>query len=102
MSEITYHVHMYTPLGEKTGILIAIRTGSVLNGWLHILGHQEPFEGTVDEYGNCKISGLFITLIRRVPFVATGQISDSSVRLQVEDERNIFELWGNADPKSKE
>lgn len=102
MSEIQYNVRMYTPLGEKTGTLIAKRTGSTLNGWLNILGHQEPFEGTVDEMGNCNISGLFITLVRRVSFVAIGQISDSSIHLQVKGERNVFELTGETCPESEE
>lgn len=102
MSEIQYNVRMYTPLGEKPGTMIANKTGNALNGWLNILGHQEPFEGTVDEMGNCNISGLFITLMRRVSFVATGQLSDSSVYLRIKGERNVFELSGEVCPESEE
>lgn len=102
MSEIQYNVRMYTPLGEKAGTMLANRTGNVLNGWLNILGHQEPFEGTIDEMGNCNISGLFITLMRRVSFVATGKFSDSSVSLQITGERNVFELSGEVCPESEE
>lgn len=94
MAELKYDIHMNTPLGKKPGQLTAERNGSTLNGWLDILGHQEPFEGTVDEAGNCDITGFFITLLRKVPFAATGQITDAAVHLQIKGERNVFELSG--------
>ncbi len=97
----TYKISMKTPLGEKAGVLIAEKNGDILKGWLDILKHREPFQGTVDGMGNCTISGVFITLIRRVPYVATGQISPSSIHLKVEEGRNVFELTGMACPENE-
>jgi len=102
MSEKQYNVCMYTPLGKKKGTLTAERRGNLLTGWLNILGHKEPFEGVVDETGNCRITGQFITLMRRVPYTATGTITSSSIQLQVKGQRNIFELSGNTCPESEE
>lgn len=98
----TYRVQMETPLGEKTGTLFAEKNGNTLNGWLDILRHRESFEGTIDEAGNCRISGVFITLIRRVPYVAAGQISAASISLKVKDGRNIFDLTGVACAENEE
>lgn len=102
MSEIQYNVRMYTPMGEKKGTLTAERIGNQLKGWLNILGHKEPFEGVVDKMGNCRITGFYITLLRNVPYVATGKISPSSIHLQVKGERNVFVLSGNTSPESEE
>lgn len=102
MSEIQYNVRMYTPMGEKKGTLTAERRGNELKGWLNILGHKEPFEGVVDKVGNCRITGLYITLLRDVSYVATGKISSSSIHLQVKGERNVFKLLGNTCPESEE
>lgn len=102
MSERTYTIYMHTPLGEREGTLFAERNGQKLNGWLDVLKHREPFEGTVDEDGNCRITGEFVTLMRRVAYTATGQISDFSIHLEVKDERNIFELSGVACGESEE
>lgn len=64
--------------------------------------NKEPFEGVVDKVGNCRITGLYITLLRDVSYVATGKISSSSIHLQVKGERNVFKLLGNTCPKSEE
>lgn len=93
---------MKTPLGEKKGILVIEKNGSTLTGWLDIMRHREAFEGTVDEAGNCSISGAFVTLMRRVSYVASGQISASALHLRMEGERNVFELAGTSCPESEE
>lgn len=46
------------------------------------MGHKEPFEGVVDKVGNCRITSLYITLLRDVSYV--------------------FELLGNTCPESEE
>lgn len=94
MQEMIYQIYMYTPLGKKPGKLYVRKKGNVLEGWLNILQHNEPFKGTVDEMGNCRISGSFITLMRTVSFVAVGKISDSTVCIQVKDGRDVFDLSG--------
>lgn len=102
MSSNTYNIIMKTPLGERTGTLVAESNGSIINGWMDIMRHREPFEGTVDEKGNCCISGVFITLIRRVSYVATGQISSSSLHLKINDGQYVLVLTGTACSESEE
>lgn len=101
MPVIQYEICMHTPLGEKAGTLTVERTGGNLNGWLSILGHREPFRGTVDDSGHCEISGQFITLMRSVPFTAKGQITASSVELSVKGIHNVFELSGSVCPEKE-
>ncbi len=95
MSEKVYRVFMSTPLGKKYGTLATNIAGSDLSGHLDILAHSEPFAGTIDSKGNCAISGVFTTLMRRVPYKATGTLSDCSVHLMMQGERRTYELSGN-------
>lgn len=102
MSERIYIVCLQTPLGKREGTLAVEKNGQTLNGWLDILKHREPFEGIVDADGNCRISGEFVTLMRRVPYTAIGQISGSSIQLDVKSEQNSFGLSGIARLESEE
>ncbi|MGN0459364.1 MAG: hypothetical protein ACI4HL_00455 [Ruminococcus sp.] len=102
MSENRYSIVMQTPLGKKHGTLTADVTQDTLTGSLNIFGHEEPLEGTVDSAGNCTVTGVFTTLVRTVPFVATGKITGSSVTLQIHEDRNVFELTGVSCEKERE
>lgn len=102
MSELCYSIVMQTPLGKKYGTLSASVSGNLLRGWLDILEHREPFEGTVDDAGNCRIVGTLITLLRTISFIATGKLTTSAVHLQVQGDRNVFELSGISCPKKGE
>lgn len=102
MTETNYKIFMHTHLGKKPGMMTINRNGNMLNGYLNILQHEEPFEGTIDQTGAAKLTGTYVTLMRTVPFVAVGKISGSAVHLQVQSERNVFELSGTACPKKKE
>ncbi|MGN0327059.1 MAG: hypothetical protein ACI4DW_12155 [Lachnospiraceae bacterium] len=99
MKEQRYSVCMNTLLGKKHGILFARITEDIVNGWLDILGHREPFAGTIDEAGNCSITGTIITLMRTVYFSATGRLTETSVFLRIQGERHVFELNGISDPE---
>ena len=102
MPEVIYKICMSTPLGKKKGTMGVGKKGNKLKGWLNILEHREPFEGKIDDMGNCRISGVFNTLIRTVPYIATGQISDSFVHLQIQGKRNVFDLSGIVSTESEE
>ena len=56
----------------------------------------------MDGNGNCRISGELVTLMSRIPYVATGEISDSAIHLEVKGERSTFELSGVACPEREE
>ncbi|MGM9564368.1 MAG: hypothetical protein ACI3VQ_09910 [Faecousia sp.] len=102
MSEQRYAIVMQTPMGKKYGTLTARISGNTLSGWLDVLEHREPFEGTIDGAGNCRITGILITLMRRVSFIATGKMTPSAVYLQMKGERNVFELSGISCPEGGE
>ena len=101
MIEQKYDILLYTPLGKRRGQLFAKRDGTTLTGTLEILNHALPFSGDVDECGNCKISGKFITLLRTVTYIATGQISDTEIHLVLVAERGRFEMYGAASPAER-
>lgn len=94
MPDYQYSVVMQTPIGKKYGTLKASISENFISGWLDMLKHRQPFEGTIDNSGNCMISGTLITLMRTVSFIATGTLTASSVNLHMQGERNIFELSG--------
>lgn len=102
MKENTYKIELQTPLGKRKGTLFTETDGQKLDGWLDILKHREPFEGNVNEDGTCKISGELVTLMNRMPYAATGQISGSVIHLNLKCGRNMFELTGTACPESEE
>lgn len=97
-----YNVFMNTPLGKRYGKLIAQISGTSVSGQLDILNHHEPFSGTIDAFGNCRITGSFVTLMRRVMYTATGQLTESSVHLHLKGGSNIYELSGVSDPEREE
>ncbi|MGN0369326.1 MAG: hypothetical protein ACI4EW_02145 [Butyrivibrio sp.] len=101
MSEQLYSVIMHTSLGKKHGTLYASVSGAILNGWLDILKHKEPFEGVIDNSGNCRIIGKFTTLMRTVSFVASGTMTESFVKLKLYGDRNVFELSGTPCPEER-
>ncbi len=102
MSETVYRVFMNTPMGKRYGTLYSQIQGAKISGQLDILKHKEPFWGTIDSIGNCQISGCFITLMRKVPFIATGQFTDSTVHLQLQGGHSVYELTGISDPEREE
>ncbi len=93
-----YDVCMKLPLRKRLGTLTAEISGDTLTGHLDILGHSEPFAGTIDPAGHCAISGRYITRSGAVPFVAEGTLTRSFLHLRVREERRVFEMTGTASP----
>ncbi len=97
-----YDIRMHTPLGDRHGkMMISVRNGE-LSGSLDLLGHCEPFCGTIDTDGNCTFSGTLITLMRTVHYTASGVITHVSLNLLLRDERHTFQISGSACPIAKE
>ena len=91
-----YRIVMQTPLGERCGTLTADISGGAVNGTLDLFEHKQPFTGTISPDGQCSISGTFVTLLRTVHFAAVGRMTDSSLSLRMQGERNVFLLTGTA------
>lgn len=94
MGKREYLITLHTPLGDRYGSMSVAFMDRVVNGVMEILDHMEPFHGTIDENGNCRISGRLMTLVRMIEYTAVGTISPESVQLTVQGERNVFKLYG--------
>lgn len=90
----TYNINMRTPIGDRKGQIYVCQDSGKLSGKLNILEHSEPFEGTIDDVGNCKITGEMITLMRRVSYEATGRITPDGLMLSLPDEQNMLVITG--------
>lgn len=102
MQEQKYTIFMHTPLGKRHGTMTVKTTGNSLSGTINILERCEPFEGTVDKSGNCRITGRLVTLMRSITYSAVGTISNDAIYLLLQGDRNVFEISGFADFKRKE
>ena len=89
-----YDIVLLTPLGKKKGELKAKIENKKLNGFLSVLGHTEPIEGTVDENGKCSLKGRFVSLMKSVDFTADGTIDYDALRLAVKGDTGSYEILG--------
>ena len=102
MGKRKYQISMQTPLGVRYGTMSVTWAGRMLNGMLDILNHIEPFSGTIEENGDCRIHGRMITLVRNIEYTAVGKISPEFIQLTMRGERNTFELHGCRIPEKEE
>lgn len=96
MGKQSYRITLQTPMGARYGTMSVNWADKMLNGMMDILNHKEPFKGTVEENGDCRITGRLVTLMRNIEFTAVGNISPEFVYLAVQGERNNFELYGRS------
>ena len=94
MADSVYEIMMYTPLGSKKGMMSCRIKNGIINGQLYILKHSEPFEGVIDEDGNCKIKGKIVTMLKAACYTGIGRITASLVELKVYYGRGEYELCG--------
>lgn len=93
-NSLAFDVHMNTPIGVRLGHMTVLLNLDTVSGHLDILKHREPFEGTIDSDGNCKISGKIITLMRTISYEATGKITPDGLELSITDDRHILKIIG--------
>lgn len=91
-----YDIKMKTPIGIRSGHIKVYQNPGTVSGYLDILNHNEPFEGTIDTDGNCKLFGKIITLMRTINYEAEGKITADSISLSITDERYVLEITGTA------
>lgn len=101
MKKRKYIITMNTPIGLRHGTILLILTDSCINGTLDLLEHSEPLYGSIDDNGNCKISGRLITLMRTIEYTAIGRITEKAIELSLRGERNIFKITGIAVTESE-
>lgn len=91
-----YDVKMRTPIGARYGTMSVSIENNKIKGALVILNKSNPFSGNIDENGDCQIKGKVTTLMRTIPYHATGRITKEKMDLQLKSEHEIFDLSGTA------
>lgn len=97
-----YDIQMETLIGIKKGKMEVSWNQGKISGYITILGHTNPFEGVVDEEGNCRIHGDIITLMRTFHYAAAGSITVSALYLSMESGQEVFRITGASCPALKE
>ena len=93
-NSLAFDVRMRTPIGIRLGRMTVCKNLSKVSGYLDILNHSEPFEGTIDAEGNCELFGKIITLMRTISYEATGRITPDRLELSITDDRQVLEITG--------
>ena len=101
MSEWLYDVILHTAIGKRVGTVSVEIIEEMIRGELKILNHTETLSGSVDAQGNCLLEGILHTLSREIPFVATGNISEGSLRLTLKGKENTYYMTGLAVKKEE-
>ncbi|MGN0753728.1 MAG: hypothetical protein ACI4ME_04645 [Aristaeellaceae bacterium] len=89
-----YKIVMHTPLGARYGTIALHADRSRLFGELELLKRSQPFDGTIDENGNCSFCGTLVSLVRTIRYRAIGQITDSAIELKLSGDRNEYHITG--------
>lgn len=74
MAHYLYDITMKTPLGDRSGQLFLNCENRQCQGMLTLLGAKTHIQGTLDEKGCCELRGELRTLIRSLPYLASGTL----------------------------
>ena len=102
MPEYLYDVALSTPLGIRRGTMKMLISGEQADGWLRLLGHQEPFYGRVMSDGSCDLYGKIITFMRSIEYTAQGSVNSNQLHLELQSKQNHFALNGTGRPLREE
>ncbi|MGN1367949.1 MAG: hypothetical protein ACI4WX_03700 [Aristaeellaceae bacterium] len=91
-----YRIVMNTPLGERYGTIALTKDNHRLFGEMNLLKASQPFDGSIDENGNCSFCGTLLSLMRTIRYRAIGRITDNAIELKLSGERNEFDITGVA------
>lgn len=91
-----YAVIMQTQIGSRHGTMTVTVDQGRIEGMLDILKKANPFQGTINEQGDCRCKGELTTLMRTISYIATGQLNKESLTLRLKGDRETFELTGMA------
>lgn len=79
----SYAITMKTPLGERKGQLSLDCGNGWCQGMLTLLGAQTFVQGTLDENWRCELKGELRTLLRSLPFAASGTLRPDRLSLML-------------------
>lgn len=96
MLERAYKVILYTPLGERNGMLELMISEAKINGYLNILQHKESVEGELNDDSTCKLRGKIVTLMSKFCYEAVGKMDCDSIDLTIHGGRSELKMKGIA------
>lgn len=91
-----YHVIMQTSIGAKYGDMAVNVDQGRIDGILDILKKGNYFLGTIKENGECRIKGKLTTLMRTIPYEASGRVNPERLYFLIDGGQETFELTGVA------
>ena len=94
MCKRIFQIVMKVPLGERPGNMRWQEDNGLLNGFLEIMGHENPFSGMLESEGRIRIEGTLVTLIRNIPFTAEGKLEEGHLSMTLTEIRHKYSLEG--------
>ena len=94
MSRRFFQITMKVPIGERTGRLWWDAQGETLQGALEILGHENPVTGRLRDQ-QLELEGSIVTLVRSIPWTASGNLQGERLRLTLHGPRHNWTLEGS-------
>lgn len=76
-----YDIVMQTPIGERHGWIELDLDEEKASGRLFILGQENTITGTISLHGKCRLSGSFLSLMKKHYYEASGIANDAYIRL---------------------
>ena len=90
-----YDIVLHTDIGDKLGKLqLFVNDEGKLNGKLFILGREQECIGTVDDNGQCELSGTLVTLKNKISYIATGYLRSSELLMTLRYKTQSYLLRG--------
>ncbi|MGN1405722.1 MAG: hypothetical protein ACI4WM_05590 [Erysipelotrichaceae bacterium] len=89
-----YEIMMHTPIGKRYGDIRINIDKEKIKGYITLLSHCEPVNGSIDENGKCILVGRIVTLMNVIPFTATGEIEEDRLFLSLKGRHNSFQIEG--------
>lgn len=78
-----YDITMKTPLGDRRGQLSLDCENGYCHGILTLLGTKTSLHGTLDEARRCELQGELRTLLRSLPYAASGMLLPDRLSLML-------------------
>lgn len=89
-----YEIEMNTPLGKRRGNLELMVWDDFLNGYLTMFTRTIPFKKGTRTGNQITFEGDMKTLMKMIPYKASGSLSGSSVVLEIATEQGVYPASG--------
>ena len=94
MHERVFQIIMRVPLGERKGQISFRQKGQKLEGTFEVMGNKNPFRGKMLSETALEIEVVLLTIIRSIPFTATGNIENRKLSMTLKEARHTYYIEG--------